>query len=783
MNVKKSSILYYASITFLLLFFASCRSAKYLEDNQALVTDVDIKGVNPALKESVSLYVDNEIRPNSPLYLTIYNIFNTRKGRYKRENIKNVGEAPRILDSALVELSANQIERFLQTKGYFNAKVTPLIEMNKKKAKIDFLAELGEPYLIDSIQRKVEDPQVDSLYQKEIVSKSVIKKGKPYDAVDLYSERENLYYYMRNAGYYDYLRQYMRVGVDTIGLNNRANLRIQVTNPEDSAAHQVYYIDSVYFNIEAADPSLRKVSTPYLDSITRIVYTDETKKFRLRPLARYAYLRSGQKFSASNEELSYDRLYEMNGFRSVKINYEKKDSAKLDVFYNLIPRAAMSNQMEGEFTFSSGMSGFNVGNTFSHRNIFGGSETIEVKLRYGVLFDSRLKGSLADKIFNNDFQVGVNISFPRILSPFAVRSVGKYGLPRTTFSSSLQLFFQDQTYANRYLINSLNYLWYEATNKMHSFTPIVVEYRDGRLDDNFKQSLIDGGYTLYVESNDRRYFGLGSQYAFTYNAPKLTSKESFHYFRGAGDISGNLLGLASQVIPFDTNDNGEKLLFGVPYLQYVKGEVDYRFYKFLGGNRQLVFRFNSGVAVPYGNNSSLLIFEKSFFSGGMNGIRAWQARTLGPGGYNRASKPEDIRLNLRNLDQLGEVKIESNVEYRFRMLNNFFGAKLNGATFLDAGNIWRLRKNEFNIDGEFQGNRFLSQIALGTGFGLRVDMNYFTVRLDAGLKLKDPQFSGANQWVIKHLFNSREFRDTYYSSNKPDRYSFIQYNFGVGMPF
>src|SRR5690606_19457390 len=158
-------------------------------------------------------------------------------------------------------------------------------------------------------------------------------------------------------------------------------------------------------------------------------------------------------------ELSYDRLYEMNGFRSVKINYQKKDSAKLNVFYHLVPRAAMSNQIEGEFTFSSGMSGFNIGNTFSHRNVFGGSETIEIKTRYGVLFDSRLPGSLRDKIFNNDFQIGVNVSFPRLLTPFRVRSVGRYGLPRTTFSSSLQLFFQDQTYANRYLINSLNYTW------------------------------------------------------------------------------------------------------------------------------------------------------------------------------------------------------------------------------------------------------------------------------------------------------------------------------------
>jgi outer membrane protein assembly factor BamA len=178
-----------------------------------------------------------------------------------------------------------------------------------------------------------------------------------------------------------------------------------------------------------------------------------------------------------------------------------------------------------------------------------------------------------------------------------------------------------------------------------------------------------------------------------------------------------------------------------------------------------------------------MIFEKSFFAGGMNGIRAWQARTLGPGGYNRSSMNPDFRVNLRNLDQLGEIKLESNAEFRFRMLNNFFGAKLNGATFLDAGNIWRIRQDIINPDGEFKGDKFLSQIALGTGFGLRVDLDYFIIRLDAGLKLKDPQFSGSKQWVIKEFFNSKQFKQEYSQTNWPDRYSFIQYNFGVGMPF
>ena len=277
--------------------------------------------------------------------------------------------------------------------------------------------------------------------------------------------------------------------------------------------------------------------------------------------------------------------------------------------------------------------------------------------------------------------------------------------------------------------------------------------------------------------------GLGAQYAFTYNAPRLTRKETFNYFRGGIDMSGNILGLISNMVNFKENDNGEKLLFGVPFLQYVKGEVDYRWYKFLGGNKQFVLRFNSGLALPYGNNSRLMIFEKSFFAGGMNGIRAWQARTLGPGGYNREVVREELRVNLRNLDQLGEIKIESNAEYRFRLLNNFFGAKLNGATFVDAGNIWNLKENTINLDGEFKFNKFLSQIAIGTGFGLRVDMDYFIIRLDAGLKVKDPQFKGKEQWVIRRLFNAKEFKQIYYDAHKPDRYNFIQYNLRGGYAF
>ena len=741
-----------------------------------------MEGVPNQLKEQAYQYIANEIRPNSPLNLTVYNIVNTKNGRYKTEKIRQVGEPPRILDSSLLDLSNTQIQRFLQTKGYFQAKVAPEVETVRKKSKITFRADVGAAYKIRNISYDYEDRHIGRVYEQQVKPESSLVPGEQYDYQKLLRERENLYQEAKNRGYYDYLRQYMRIGIDTNTTNNQADLQLSIIQ-SDSVDQQVHYINDVFLRIRQADEGSSAGVAFVEDTISSVHFADETGRFRLTPIRRYMYLRPGQTYRLTDENVSYDRLYDMNSFRNVKINYEAEDDTLLNVYYELIPRATMANQIEGEYTFSSGMSGFNLGNTFSHRNVFGGSELLEVKLAYGMLFDPRLGGSLSQRVFNNDIQIGVNLSFPRLLLPFRTRNVGRHGLPRTTFSSSVQLFDQYRTYSNRYVINTLNYTWWQSNNLQHSYTPLVLEYRLGRFNSDFAQNLIDEGYGLYVESNDREYFGLGSQYAITWNAPKLSRLEDFSYLRGSVDVSGNVLGLLSNVFNFKENEQGEKLLLNVPYLQYIKGEVDYRRYKHFGGQRQFVFRFNGGVAVPYGNNSNLLIFEKSFFAGGMNGIRAWQARTLGPGNYNREGLPEDLRINLRNLDQLGEVKLEANLEYRFRILNNFLGAKLNGATFVDMGNIWRLRADQLNPNGEFKFDKLFGQTAIGTGLGLRFDMDYFILRLDAGLKVKDPQFIGSEQWVLKHLFDARTFKDQYYQLHRPDRYNFIQYNFGVGLPF
>ncbi|WP_345231222.1 BamA/TamA family outer membrane protein [Olivibacter ginsenosidimutans] len=748
-----------------------------------MVTKVKLYGVNKEFKDEASTYIQKEIQPNSSINLFIYNFANSKGGKYRTDKIRNVGEPPSILDSSLVELSRNQIQRFLASKGYFNAEVKSKIYVRKKKAKIIFNAEQGGAFKIRNVEQEIADPQVAEIYQSYITNHPTIRGGMRFDADSLARERETIYDLMKHKGYYDYVRQYVRFEVDTNMNSSLADVKLFIDNPEGKTAHTVFKIDSSEVVIKDSDGELGD-SVPTKTAMPgALTIIDYSHRFRPKPLIRYIYPRKGESFDIEKENLTYDRLYELNSFRAIRTNYKKKDSTSLKVNYELIPLKRMSNRVEGEYTFTSGRSGFNIGNTYTNRNLFGGSEQLEIKARYGVLFDSGLGGPLWNEVWNQDFQFGANLSIPRLLVPFRIPLIGKNGMPHTIFSTNWQIFDQLNTYSNRYVINSITYNWYDTKYKLHSVTPLSLEYRLGRLDNNFKDYLQKEGYELYVKSNDRAYFGIGSQYAYTFNTIRLNTYDDFLFFRGALDLSGNTLNLLSKIIPFKKNDLGQNTILNVPYLQYIKAETDFRVYRYLGGDRQFVARINAGIGVPFGNNHEFLIFEKQFFGGGMNDLRAWQARTLGPGNYNRSVLTEDLRNRLRNLDQLGEIKIVSNFEYRFKLVNDFFGAKLKGATFADIGNIWRLRETEENPGGEFKFDKFLGQMAIGAGAGLRFDLQYFVFRFDAGLKVKDPQFAGKDQWVITELFHSGDFKDAYKKTNGPDTYNFLQYNFGIGMPF
>ena len=737
---------------------------------------VTIKGVDKEFNEQAHLYVHQDIKRNTRTNLFLYNLFNTKDGKYKTSRIRDIGSAPNLLDSALVEVSRREIEKFLFDKSFFKAKVKSEIVIKNKKAYITFIADQGQSFKIKEFTYEIPDSAVKVLYLQHRPSFTRITQGARYDGDSLRNENKEIFNLLQRKGYYDYKSQYAKFSVDTLLHSGSANILMTVDNPENKSAHKVYYLNNTTLLIRNSKDKLTGLpDTAVLDSQFRFV--DYSHRFKPKALFSYNYLKKGEKYDIDKKNLTYDRLFDLNVFKSLKIDYLKtNDSVSLDALIDASPMKRLSNRMEGEYTFNSGRNGFNVGNTYTNRNVFGGAEQLDFRIRYGLLFNSAIKGNLLDRRFNTDIQFGINLIFPRLLVPYNTSRLGKNGVPHTTISTSLQIFDQLNKFTSRLYINSLTYDWVETRTKLHSFTPINIEYRKGILSEEFKKQLEQERYLLYIKTNDRQYFNLGSLYTFTLNASRILTLDNFIYFRTATDVGGNTLSLLDKVLKTDST------FLGLPYLQYAKTEVDLRFYRSLGGERQFIARLNPGIAHPFGNSRELP-FEKNFYAGGSIGIRAWQARTLGPGNYNRAIlADDDIRTNLTNLDQLGELKLEANLEYRFKIINNLFGSKVMGATFTDFGNVWRIRKSDSNPEGEFKFNRFFNQIAIGTGAGLRFDVEYFILRFDVGLKIKDPQFKGSDQWVIKNFFN-RDFKNEYELTHAPDRYRFLQPVIGIGMPF
>ncbi|WP_285011342.1 BamA/TamA family outer membrane protein [Pedobacter faecalis] len=791
----KSNVLDLAIILFIIVIATGCSSTKYIADYQSIVKKVTIDSVDKAFEEEAYNYIQKDIRPISGIGINvwIYNIFNTKDGRYKTSGIKPLGTPPPILDSTLVEISRTQVEKFLMSKGYFNARVQSDISVKRKRAKVRFTASPGPLFSFNDIAYDIPDPVVKDIYLSNKAAFTHIRSGERYDDDSLALERDRIYEVMRENGYFDFSRPYVKYTVDSNLNASKANITLIIDNPVDRPAHQQYTIGEGNLIIAPDADGFPDTISMNPRVFRGLRYTDLSGKFRRNPISRYNFLTQGERYDIRNEELTYNRMYELNVFKNVKIDYNKMPDSGSKVFpvIQLIPQKIMSNRIEGEVPFNAGTVGFTLSNTYTNNNMFRGAERFEFQVKGGL--QSRLgRGSaLFSDIYQRDFSLSANLSVPRLMLPLITARPGRRGgMPRTIFSTSYVYAQQKDIFDRHVLLNSVTYEFVESKSKYHTVTPLNFEYRFGKLlldpDSEFGQRIIESN-TYNIILLARRNITLGSKYTFSLNFDKLLTGNDFVYLRANMDVAGNMLDLVSRLTGTRSNPAADQYttIFGLPYNQYIRPEVDFRWYKGLGGAQQFVARVNAGIGYAYGN-SLVMPIEKLFFAGGSNGIRAWQARTLGPGNYNRGESipDEETRRALFGIDQLGDTHIEANLEYRYKLLNRFFGAQLKGAVFLDAGNVWNISKNSTNPETHFDFSKLGRQIALGTGMGFRYDVQYFVFRFDVGLKLKDPQFDGSEQWVIKKFINGgRAFKDAYAISHSPERYRFVQYNFGIGMPF
>jgi len=769
----------------LLIIFSGCSLTRRLKDNQALIRKITIRGVDKEFSEAAVNYVDKQQQPNNGLNLQFYYLF-SKNGK------KDIGEPPNLVDSALVEFSRLQIQKFLQNKGYVKAKVADTIVVKKKRAQLIFTAIEGPMFRIRNFRDSIADKRVESLYRDNRATFTHIKPGVRFDTDSLAADRDETYQLMKRNGYFDFYRQYITFETDTTYNKSVADITMIIDNPPGKPSHPIYKINNTLISIATSNGrTTGKADTLKVDS--QFKFVDFSHKFNPTIVKIYVFQKKGDLYNIDKQTLTTSRLSELNVFRNVpNPTYEKlSDSTnRLNTKIDIVPLKQMSDRVEGEFLFNSGRYGFNIGNTFTDRNVFKSAAILQLKFNYSALFDNGRNSTSAGGIENQEFKVGATLTYPQILTPFDLPILGKYGVPHTTFSSNYSLFFQKGLVERVSFINSLSYDFTETPDKVHTVTPINIEFTRGIIDPAAKVRLLKDTFNSYVFLIGRTIFTAGTQYTYQLNANKLNTYKNFIYFRGSLDVGGNTLAFLSNIFNTKRDELGQRTIFGYTFAQYAKTEIDLRFYKSLGGEKQFILRFNPGFGAPYGN-SSQLIFEKNFYTGGANDMRAWLPRTLGPGNFNRASygvgsSADSTRKSLKYLDQFGEIKFVANAEYRYKLMDNFFGSKLKGALFIDAGNVWRLHEEPLNPGGQFQFSRFFQSTAMDIGTGLRFDLAFFVFRLDAALKFKDPQFIGSDQWVLvnhfNELFHTGSFKSAYRTSNG-ENYNFLQLNFGIGLPF
>jgi outer membrane protein assembly factor BamA len=457
---------------------------------------------------------------------------------------------------------------------------------------------------------------------------------------------------------------------------------------------------------------------------------------------------------------SYTQLSGLQVFKYINIQFREADERKefllgnkdlVDCQVELSRAPAQSFSATTDGTNSGGAFGVQGNLGYQNRNIFKGAQLLRLNLS-GSLQMQASEASSGTAFFNViELGISAGITFPQFLIPIKPEKLPKNFKPRTTISIGYN--YQHQQHYDRHISNiNFGYSWMQSDKIKHVLNPVEVSlvkvYTDAYFD-----SVMNSEQDNRLKNQYTDHMVAGLKYTFTFSNQQVNKVKDFAYIRANFETGGNLIYIFNKVLKTPKPDSGGYQLFGLPYAQYVRPDVDFRYYNIYPNNYSLVFRFYGGIGIPYGN-STLLPFEKAFFAGGANGMRGWRMYTLGPGSYNNVN-------GSTTFNQIGDIQLEANVEYRFPVYH-----WIRGALFLDAGNIWLLQDSKDLPGGKFTFPGFISQIALDAGIGIRLDFDFFIFRLDPAIPLRMPSYPENDRWY----FNKMQIKD-------------IIWNFGIGYPF
>ncbi|SHH92608.1 Outer membrane protein assembly factor BamA [Chryseolinea serpens] len=765
------------------LLLPGCTGVRYLKEGETFYTGADIDfdthgrrvGRRKTLRKDLDAYITP--KPNNKLFGMRPGVwFYYVAGEPKKKNglrgfIKNkLGQPPVLLKDAAPERTAKILAGQLNNEGYFESTVRPEVKTGKTASKVIYHVNLTRPYRLREINFPAGRDSTYAAIFRTLKDESLLAPKQRYDLQRLQAEQERIEKVLKDFGFYYFDDRYLIFEADSTVAERKVDLRLRLEQGIPAKARKIYSLSEVkvFPNYVLAEDSLENAATA--THVNGVTYVEKGNMFRPEIITNVINLKKGDRYSREAQDLTLSHLMGLGVFKFVNIKFAETgtDSSLLrsNIFLTPLKKKSVRGEVQG-VSKSNNFVGPGVTLTFTNRNFLRGAELFQLKLNsaYEVQISKQQQNPL------NSFELGfeASLTIPRFITPIKINYNSRKYLPKTVIKTGFNL----QNRVGYYRLSSANaaygYNWRETVSRSHELFPIDLNYvRTDKRSATF-DTLV--AHNPVLKNSFENQFILGTRYSYTINTQlnetptqkyeKRQYKTHNFYFNGNVDVAGNLLHTVQGA--FHGGETGSLEIFGLPYSQYVKGDIDFRYYWQFDEHNKLATRLILGAGYAFGN-STTLPYVKQFAIGGSNSIRAFPARSVGPGTYNVRTDPksEEVYKGTLFVDQRGDIKLESNVEYRFDIIR-----MLKGAVFVDAGNIWLWHEDPLRTGGKISSD-FLQQLAVGTGFGLRFDFSFFVLRFDTAFPLR--QTSG---WVTNDIdFGSSSWR----GKN-------LVFNIAIGYPF
>ena len=751
-----------------LALITSCNNTRYLPKNESLYVGAKINVKAPELKKGQRKAIKSELaaltrpKPNSSILglrpkLWLWNIGGNPKKKFSiRRIIKNMGEPPVLLSDVNLERNNKVLQNHMENNGYFNAEVAGEISNKKRRATAIYTVVPGALYRINDVTFRADSSDL----QKAILRtrrRTLLKKNAPFDLEVVKAERIRIDERLKNLGFYFHSPEDLIVDIDSTIGDHKINMYVASKPETPFQATKRYRInDVVIYPTYSINGSGNDTSRKYGVLYQGYYVIDSSKFYKPKLFMQAMQFSKGDIYNRREHNATLQRLINLGIFKFVKNRFEVAGDTTLNAYYYLTPLPKKSLRIElGGNTKSNNLTGSQVTLGFTNRNALRGGEILTVDVSAGS--EVQVSGNFRGY---NTFRLGAeaNLAVPRFIVPFIYLNPRGGFVPRTNFQLGYEILKRQDLYTLNSFKGALGYTWKESLQKEHTFYPISVQYvqpvkvtqlyKDKSKEDRTLQKVID---TQFI---------LGANYSYLMNQMigSRIPRNGF-YFNGLVDVSGNIAGIVNKG---SVKGGDTARIFGAPYSQYLKLESDFRYYRQLGNESVWASRIDAGIGFPYGNSAEIP-FIKQFFIGGNNSLRAFRSRSLGPGTYHPAI---DTSVGFTP-DQSGDIKLEVNTELRFKIIKPVYGA-----AFIDAGNIWLYNENIYKPGAKFS-KKFLNELAVGTGLGVRVDITILVLRLDVAFPIRKPWLPEKKRWVIKDV----DF------GNSTWRKDNVIFNLAIGYPF